>query len=211
MRRQQDVRDPAAAAPHPTRPHQAPPAVAVADGPLPRIPPRLEGGTAAIAATRHHSLVHHDEHPRPHLASPDPRPRTRAGGRGSRCCSLNPSLINCKSNDSVTTNPLDDAGEARPRWTTASRNVCDDNTRTTRWAPSSPSTTRSALPVTTRGVAQQPAASTGWSWSVTLPLPGAGGVSASLREYLSARARRLASTRWAVSEGPWPPPQRRRG
>ena len=99
--------------------------------------------------------VDHDEHPRSHLASHDPHPTTQTGVRGSRCCSLKPSLINCKSSDSVTTNPLDSAGKAQPRWKPMPKNVCDDNMRTMRPPASSPPTTWAALQVTTQGVVQQ--------------------------------------------------------
>ena len=65
-----------------------------------------------------------------------------------------PSLINCKSSDSVTTNPLDRAGEAQPRWKPMPKNVCDDNMRTMRPPASSPPTTWTLLQVTTQGVVQ---------------------------------------------------------
>ena len=61
-RRQQHVRDTAAAAPRPPPPHQTPRTAASAHSPRVRVPHAVKDRAAAIAATRHHGLVRHDEH-----------------------------------------------------------------------------------------------------------------------------------------------------
>ena len=132
---------PAAAGPHSPRPHQAPQAVSFADGSDAGLPPRCEGGAAAIAATRHHGLVEHDEHCRSLLASGDPRPQRRPA---SGAVGVQPEAHVDQLQVQTPCPRIRPARPAKPsqRLYLAPANVCDDSTRTNQPTASSPSMMR---------------------------------------------------------------------